>query len=52
MILRNLRHDPSADDSKILQDGQCTYNVIIRRFCATIFAAEKQKVLHVLSVCL
>ena len=34
------------------QDRQCTYNVTIRRVRATIVAAEKQKVLHILSVCL
>ena len=31
---------------------QCTYNVTLRRFLATIAAVEKQQVLHNLSVCL
>jgi len=28
------------------------YNVTLRRFHATIVAVEKQKVLHIMSVCL
>jgi len=36
----------------IVQDNQCTYNVTLRRVRATGFAVEKQKVLHILSVCL
>jgi hypothetical protein len=35
-----------------LQDGQCTYNVILRRVRVAIVAVEKQYVLHILSVCL
>ena len=31
------------------QDRQCTYNVTLRRFCATIVAVDKQKGLHILS---
>ena len=33
------------------QDGQCTYNVIFGRIRATIVSVEKQKVLHIPSVC-
>ena len=38
--------------AKILQigDGQYMFNVTLRSFHATIFAAEKQKVLPILSV--
>ena len=34
------------------QDGQCTYNVTLRRIQALNVAVEKQCVLHILSVCL
>ena len=34
------------------QDKQCTYNATLRFVCATIVAVERQKVLHILSVCL
>jgi hypothetical protein len=37
---------------KIKPDGQCTYNVILRRVRATIVGVEKQLVLRILSVCL
>ena len=37
--------------SDFKQDRQCTYNVTVRRVCATIVAVEKQWVLHNLSVC-
>jgi len=33
-------------------DMQCTYNMALRRVRATIVAVEKQRVLHILSVCL
>jgi len=33
------------------QEGQCTYNVTMRRVRANIVALEKQLVLHKLSVC-
>ena len=36
----------------ILQDKKCTNNVTFRCFGATIVASEKQRVLHILSVCL
>jgi hypothetical protein len=32
------------------QDRQCTYNVAMRRVRVTIFAVEKQEVLHTMSV--
>jgi hypothetical protein len=32
------------------EDRQCTYNVTMRRICATIVAVEKQYVLHILGV--
>jgi len=34
------------------QHGQGTYNVTLRGVSVTIFAVEKQNVLHILSVCL
>jgi len=37
---------------KFKQDRQCTHNIILRRIRATIVAVEKQRVLHILSVCL
>jgi len=37
---------------KIQRDGQFTYNVPLRRVRFTIVALEKQKLLHILSVCL
>ena len=37
---------------QIEQCRQCTCNFILRRFCATIVAVEKQWVLHNLSVCI
>ena len=33
-------------------DRQCTYIITLRRVSATFVAAEKQYVLHILSVCL
>ena len=36
----------------LIQDRQYTYNVTLRRVRATIFAVEKQRVLHKLSVCI
>jgi hypothetical protein len=33
---------------KRIQRGQCTYNVTLKRFRATIFAVEKQLVLNIL----
>jgi hypothetical protein len=33
------------------QDGQCTYNVTLKSVGVTIFAVEKQKILHILSAC-
>jgi hypothetical protein len=33
------------------KDRQCTYNVLLRRVCATIIEVEFQFVLHILSVC-
>jgi hypothetical protein len=41
-----------AVNTKLEQDRPSTYNVILRRVSATIFVVEKQKVLHILSVCL
>jgi len=38
--------------SLLKQDRKYTYDVTLRRVRATIFAVEKQKVLHILSVCL
>jgi hypothetical protein len=38
-------------DCNIQQDRQCTYNVALRRVCATTDAVEKQWVLHNLSLC-
>ena len=38
--------------SQLQQDRKCTYNVTLRRVLAAIAAVEKQKVLHILSVCL
>ena len=34
------------------QERQRTYNVILRRFRATIVAVEEQYVIHIVSVCL
>jgi len=34
--------------TKAIQDGQCTYNVTLRRVRATIVAVVKQKELHIL----
>ena len=42
----------SGNKVSYIQDRQCTYNVTLRRFRATIVAVEKQYVLHILSVCL
>jgi len=36
----------------LYQERQCTYNVQSKRARATIDAVDKQKVLHILSVCL
>ena len=36
----------------LLQDGQCAYNITLRRVHATIAAAEQQYVLHIMGVCL
>jgi DNA-binding XRE family transcriptional regulator len=36
---------------KYNKDRQCTYNVTLGRIRVTIFAVEKQKVLHSLCVC-
>jgi len=33
-------------------DGQCTYNVTLSHVCVAIVSVEKQKVLHIPSVCL
>ena len=47
------RHLSKALDQTITwlkQDGQCTYNVTLRRVRATIIVVEKQWILHVLSV--
>ena len=33
-------------------DMQCAYNITLRRVHATIITAEKQLLLHILSVCL
>jgi hypothetical protein len=35
----------------VQQDRQCTYNVTLRRICATIVVVEEQYVLHVVRVC-
>ena len=35
-----------------LQDRDCTYDVILRRFNATTVAVKEQEILHILSVCL
>ena len=35
-----------------IRDGQCTYNVTFRCVRVTIVVVEKQKVLHIVSVCL
>jgi len=37
--------------NKSKQYRQCTYNVAMRDVFVTDFEAEKQKVLHILSVC-
>ena len=34
--------DKVLRDLRIVQDRQCTYNVTLRRFCATIVAVGKQ----------
>ena len=34
------------------QDSQCTYNLTLKRVHVTNVAVEKQRVLHILSVCL
>jgi hypothetical protein len=39
-------------DSLLEKDRQYMYNVTLRRVRATTVAVEKQKVLHILSVCL
>jgi len=46
------KEDPIADlgGVKKKQDRQCTYNVTLRRVCATIVDVEKQRVLHNLCV--
>jgi hypothetical protein len=41
---------PSSDN--YISDGQCTYNVTLRRVLATIVAVEKQWALNILGVCL
>jgi hypothetical protein len=33
-------------------DRQCAYNITFRHMCAMFVAVEKQKALHILSVCL
>jgi hypothetical protein len=38
--------------SQCEQDRQWMYIVMLTHICATIFAVAKQKVLHILSVCL
>jgi len=38
--------------NKTEQARQCTYNVTSRRVRATVVVAEKQYLLHILSVCL
>ena len=45
-LLRS-KHNPS----RLRQDWQCTCNVTLRRVPATTAAVEKEKVLHIPSVC-
>ena len=36
----------------IQQGKQCTYDVALRRIRATIVVVDKQRIVHILSVCL
>ena len=42
----------SNKENLLQQDRQCTYNVTLRRFRATIVGVERKWVLHNLSVCI
>ena len=51
--LNNERPRPKLDFAPQTEEWkQCTHDIIMRRVCATIVAAEKQYVLHIVSVCL
>jgi len=39
------------DRGELTRDCQCTYDVTMRRFRATIVVVEKQKVLHIVCIC-
>ena len=51
VIYQESLHNARSTKHKKRQAMYCTYNVTLRRLLTTIVAVEKQKVLHILSVC-